>query len=246
MVFTFMSEKSEQRKKIFQKVFVIGSGLVFLVMMVSPLFGVLGNKSSQSNQSTNNSAALTKQLTQIAQGYEAVLKREPNNVTALQGLAEAKIKLQDFKGAIVPVKKLSELDPNNPQYVTVLAQLYQKSNDIKGAIQITKSVEKLLQADPNNLQLIQVLAQLYGQTANIDGISKLRKTVEETVKKEPNNPQALQLLAQMRLANNDLPGAIETMKKLQGFYPQDQQLAAAIKKLEEEANKRGIKTTPSK
>ncbi|ACK71913.1 TPR domain protein [Gloeothece citriformis PCC 7424] len=220
------------KRKLIQRILIIVSGSAFLGLMVIPLMEVFKQDSSPTQQASTSSAQ-GQQLQQIAQGYEAVLKREPNNVSALQGLAEARLNLQDFSGAVEPVKKLHALDPANLQYIGVLTQLYQRNNDVTGAQELTPKVEKLAQSDPNNPQYIMILTQLYRQTNNTSESTKLENQVEKLVQADPNNPQYLQILAQLRLQANNLPGALETMKKLQQSYPEDEQLKVAIQKIEE-------------
>lgn len=219
------------KSKVLLRVFSVVAGVALLSWMVLPMLGLFNGNKSQTQQ-TSNSSAQAKQLEQIAQGYETVLKREPNNVSALQGLAEARITLQDFSRAIEPVKKLNTIDPNNIQYIAVLTQLYEKTNDVSGASELTPKVEKLIKSEPNNPQYIMILSQLYRQTNNPKS-TEIKKQVEKLVQSEPNNLQYLQLLAQLRLQTNDLPGALTLMKKLQQSYPQDEQLKMAVEKLEE-------------
>jgi cytochrome c-type biogenesis protein CcmH/NrfG len=59
--------------------------------------------------------------------YEIVLKSEPNNQIALEGLLEIRMQVQDHKGAIQPLEKLVQLNPNKQEYKTLLAQLKQEA-----------------------------------------------------------------------------------------------------------------------
>jgi len=63
------------------------------------------------------------QLNTEKQNYEVVLKREPDNRTALEGLVQLQIKLQDLPGAKANLEKLIKLDPANVDYKLVLTEV---------------------------------------------------------------------------------------------------------------------------
>ncbi|MEO0457990.1 MAG: tetratricopeptide repeat protein [Cyanobacteria bacterium P01_A01_bin.114] len=92
-----------------------------------------------------------------ANGYELVLQREPNNQTALLGLVEARIALQDLQGVVEPLEKLAELNPNVPSYAVLLGQTKQQLGDLEGAAQVYRSV---LTQTPGNMEALQGLVAL--------------------------------------------------------------------------------------
>lgn len=103
-----------------QKVLIIGSGLAFLGTMVIPMFGMF--QTPQTAAPTANQPSKDS-LQAIAQGYEKVLAREPENPTALQGLAEVRLKMGDLKGAIPPLEKLVKLYPQETQLKQLLGAI---------------------------------------------------------------------------------------------------------------------------
>ena len=122
-----MSENSTKssKKSILQKVFIVGSGLAFLGMMTLPMLDMF-KESPDSTQAPSSNTNPQEQLNKIADGYEKVLQREPNNPTALQGLAEIRLKMNDLKGAIAPMEKLVALYPEEKKLKALLEAIKQQ------------------------------------------------------------------------------------------------------------------------
>ena len=100
----------------------------------SILFGAVSAVNSALKQPIQNqtaSAASTPSQNQLRQSqfkaqeqeYEVVLKQEPDNQVALEGLVEMRLRMKDTKGAVKPLQKLIGLYPNQQEYKTLLAQL---------------------------------------------------------------------------------------------------------------------------
>ncbi len=103
----------------------------------SILFGAINTVNSALKQPTQNqtaSAAPTSSQNQLRQSqlkaeeheYEVVLKQEPENQIALEGLVEMRLQMKDTKGAMKPLQKLIGLYPNHQEYKALLAQLKQE------------------------------------------------------------------------------------------------------------------------
>ncbi|BFM41014.1 tetratricopeptide repeat protein [Synechocystis sp. LKSZ1] len=115
---------SKKTLKVLQKIFIIGSGLAFLGMMVIPLMPLFRAAPPTSEQAS--SKANPEQLKKLAEGYEKVLAREPNNPSALQGLVETRLQMNDLKGAIAPMEKLVKLYPEQTQLKQLLTAIKQQ------------------------------------------------------------------------------------------------------------------------
>jgi tetratricopeptide (TPR) repeat protein len=116
-------------RKTVQRVLVLLFGLAFIGSTAFMLVGSLFSNDSQPSASTSKATGSSEQEQLQAQirGYEKVLTREPNNPTALQGLVQARLALQDLPGAIEPLEKLVQLYPQEPELKALLEAVKQQS-----------------------------------------------------------------------------------------------------------------------
>ena len=131
-----MSKKNERRKRI-SRVFTAISAVAFLGSTGFNLIRMLTHP-AQSTQVSAKAEDLTQQLQAQARGYEMVLQREPENQTALQGLVEIRLQMNDFERIVKPLEMLVKLSPEQEQYKTLLAKIKQQveqedGNDDKAA-----------------------------------------------------------------------------------------------------------------
>ncbi|NEO84656.1 MAG: tetratricopeptide repeat protein [Spirulina sp. SIO3F2] len=103
--------------------------------------------------SPQNRAALTKQ----AQGFELVLEREPDNLTALQGLVEVRLEQGQLQEAMPPLERLATLAPNQPDYAILLGQAREHFGDPDGAL---AAYESVLKTYPGYLKALQGIVAL--------------------------------------------------------------------------------------
>lgn len=116
-------------RKTLQRILVLLFGLAFIGSTAFMLVGSIFSNDSQPSASTSTATAPSEQEQLQAQirGYEKVLAREPNNPTALQGLVQARLALQDLPGAIEPLEKLVKLYPQEPELKALLEAIKQQS-----------------------------------------------------------------------------------------------------------------------
>ena len=118
-----------QKTNPFQRIIILLSGLVFLGTTGFTLLGLFTTPSTPppAKTSQEKQPEIT-QLKKEEKGYEVVLAREPNNVAALKGLAETRLALEDFPGAIAPLEKLAKIYPQDPNLKALLDVVKEKAN----------------------------------------------------------------------------------------------------------------------
>ena len=114
--------KGDRVKQIFALVSMVSFG-------GSAIFGIFSlfssGLSSQHRQKPVAAAAVSQESLLAAQerGYETVLRREPQNLTALEGLANVRLEMNNKLGAIEPLEKLVKLNPDRADYKVLLGQV---------------------------------------------------------------------------------------------------------------------------
>lgn len=116
------------KNKPLQRLLVILFGLAFLGSTVFFMLGsILGSDPTSSTSTPSTTATSSEsQLLLQARGYEKVLQREPDNITALSGLVRTRLDLQDLEGAIIPLEKLIELNPQEQELTILLETIKQE------------------------------------------------------------------------------------------------------------------------
>ncbi|KKD34450.1 MAG: tetratricopeptide repeat protein [Limnoraphis robusta] len=110
----------QRKQKLIAFIGVIGFGGSTLFTLV-PMFKDALQRQNQPETTEVDSAEV--QLKAQEKGYESVLQREPENLTALEGLMNVRLQLNDPKGAIEPLEKLVQLSPEREDYKALLVQL---------------------------------------------------------------------------------------------------------------------------
>ena len=108
------------------KVFVLASGMAFLTTSVLGVSGLIGSSLNQPTTKQNAAQSPNAQLQAQEKGFLAVLKREPNNPTALQGTIEIwrmRIQKGDAQGVKTTIEGLVKANPKSKQYKELLAAI---------------------------------------------------------------------------------------------------------------------------
>ncbi|MEG4531476.1 tetratricopeptide repeat protein [Microcoleus sp. D2_18a_D3] len=161
-------EKANKRRGLITVVVVL-SLIAFLGFSLVPILDSI-LKASQAQSTSTPTPTQTAQsgdkqselLQAQARGYELVLQREPDNVTALRGLLQVRLELigqgvGDIKDAIAPLEKLASLNPETTEYGILLAQAKERTGDREGAAQAYRSI---LASKPGEIKALQGLVNL--------------------------------------------------------------------------------------
>jgi cytochrome c-type biogenesis protein CcmH/NrfG len=111
------------QKNKFTKVFIIGSGIAFLGSSLLGLGSMINRSIDQPAQSENASQSQNAQLQAEEKGFVTVLKREPNNQTALRGLVQIRLRQGDAPGTRAALEQLVKLNPTNKEYKEFLTEI---------------------------------------------------------------------------------------------------------------------------
>ncbi len=154
-----------QKRSLWIKIVLVLAVLAFIGISMIPLLGNIFKENPASVGATptatpNISAQQQAELEAQAKGYELVLQREPENLTALRGLLEIRLQLGDIKGTIEPLEKLAKLNTDQTDYGVLLAQVKQQIGDREGAAQAYRDI---LNAKPGDMNALQGLVSLLTQ-----------------------------------------------------------------------------------
>ena len=113
------------------KILVLASGGAFLASSVMGLSGLFGSSFDRPATNENAPQSQNAQLQAEEKGFATVLKREPNNQTALRGLVEIRMQRGDIAGTRSALAQLVKLNPTDPQYKEFLAAIDKQIADAK-------------------------------------------------------------------------------------------------------------------
>jgi len=171
-----------QKRSPWLKLILLLAVLAFVGISMVPLLGSVfrGNQPTTGASPAATPTVSAEQQAKLeaeAKGYELVVQREPNNTTALRGLVESRLRLGDIKGVISPLEQLAKLNPEQTDFVILLAQAKQQVGDREGAAQAYRDVLTQEQGNMNALQgLVSLLVQQGRPEAAIGELQKRLKT----------------------------------------------------------------------
>ncbi len=131
--------------------------LSFLGISIAPLIGgIFAPTKPQEAVNANQNAEQERIKIQI-EGFEAVLKSDPKNQTALIGLVNLRNQLGKTKETIEPLQTLADAFPDQPEYRMTLARTYIELKDPKNAL---AEYRKILATKPGFIPALQSVVSM--------------------------------------------------------------------------------------
>jgi tetratricopeptide (TPR) repeat protein len=149
--------------------------------------------------------------TQAIEQYKLALLKKPDPKLQFN-LALAYYKTDDFADAIVEFEKVREMDPDNRQARTLLADCYVHTGENKKAIDLLWPIFSLDSADV-------ALDYILGTALARDGQAGLAQRVINPLMEGPESAEKHMLLGTARFAAHDYPGALEELRKAAQMNP---------------------------
>lgn len=131
--------------------------LSFLGVSIAPLIGGLFAPPTQQATNPNQNTSEQDRIKIQIEGFEAVLKSDPKNQTALIGLVNLRNQLGKVKETIEPLQTLSDAFPDTPEYRMTLAKTYLELKDTKNA---AAEYRKILTTKPGYIPALQSVVGL--------------------------------------------------------------------------------------
>lgn len=203
---------------------------VVLVLMVLALLGfstlpVVGSvfQASQTVATDKSKEGISQEeqskLNALAQGYQLVLEREPDNQTALRGLLDIKLQQGDLEGIIAPLERLAQLNPETIDYQILVAQTKQQVKNYSGA---KETYTQILTKNPDNIKALQGIVNLFlEQKQSEEAISLVNKTLKRIQPDSPDLVSLQLLLAQIYALSERNLEALAIYDQIIDAHPQD-------------------------
>lgn len=230
---SFLVQKQSRR---WLTIAVLGfSSFVFIGLSIFPLIGGILNQQETSQTTTNpNPSAQAsdspESLKKDEEGYQLVLKRDPENTKVLEGLVETRLKMIQLgvrkpKDVVEPLQQLAKLNPKKPIYSALLAQAQQQSGDAAAASQTFQSA---LAQQPTSVEVLQGYVGFLLQQKQPDvALATLQKAIatgEQTNRQQAGSadvPALKMLLGDVYLSQKRDGEAIALYDQLRQENPND-------------------------
>ena len=150
-----------------------------------------------------------------ADEFQAVLRSDPGNATALRGMGYSYLVKQDYHNASDFFSRAAEKSPDDPRVLYYSALLLQRENGFNGGdertLHMQSQLEKVVQLDPEFADAYSLLAFVYSSQEKEE---QALKTMMKAVELNPRNPSYLFNLSQLCVLNRDFKDALSILQQL--------------------------------
>jgi len=199
--------------------------LSFLGVSIAPLIGGLFAPPTQQAANPSQNTSEQERIKIQIEGFEAVLKSDPKNQTALIGLVNLRNQLGKVKETIEPLQTLSDAFPDTPEYRMTLAKTYLELKDPKNA---AAEYRKILTTKPGYIPALQSVVGLElndkRPEAAIGLLQDTLKTAETANKIQANSVDTASvrwILGEVYRQQNRLDDSIATYDQMIKENPKD-------------------------
>jgi tetratricopeptide (TPR) repeat protein len=187
---------------------------VAAVLVLGLCFLLSARASARPQNSTLDEAraqAASGNLDRATQLFQQVLRQDPNNVPALQGLTDALVAQGHWRAAVDPLQHLDNLQPNDPARVFQLGQMESwQPGHREQALALLKHANEL---DPSNLQYQKYYAQVLSWNASTR--PEAVKIFQQGLRESPNDMELIFAYAEILSWNRATrPQAMDCYKKV--------------------------------
>ncbi|MGB0562533.1 MAG: tetratricopeptide repeat protein [Spirulinaceae cyanobacterium] len=239
-----------QARSLWQRILVILGGVAFLGGTVLTSLSFLGgDRSTQGSSGDPTEATDTapseeqqQQLVEMEEGYLAVLEREPENFTALQGLVQARVGMGNLEEALEPLEKLNELSPDDPQVLQAIAAINSELGQFPEALAF---LEQLNEVSPEDPEILQAIAGIHIRLEQIPEAIETLDALEKLNEVNPDDPQILQAIATINIQLQQFPEAIGPLEELAALQPENEELQEQIAALKQIIETGEVPTIPA-
>lgn len=152
--------------------------------------------------------------------FEAVLKKQPDQLVALRGLYFAKSRLTSSQEAIKEIKAIANQHPRLINPHLVLVNIYLKEENIA---QAKEDAMDLYLRHPNSMEVKKLLASVYDKSAELLMNKMLllpaKKELEEALKLLPNEIKLEAMLASLLYKLNEKEASIQVIENIKKQQP---------------------------
>jgi len=150
-----------------------------------------------------------------ADEFQAILRSDPNNATALRGMGYSYLVKEDYHNAGDFFSRAAEKSPDDPRVLYYSALLLQRENGFNGGdertLHMQSQLEKVVQLDPEFADAYSLLAFVYSSQEKEE---QALKTMMKAVELNPRNPSYLFNLSQLCVLNRDFKDALSILQQL--------------------------------